>query len=108
MDKIKLLRQRLAGLVDEAEGLSAKDVEGNINAEETARYKALLDTEIPAAQAAVAREEQMMEARRLLPQEADTTAAAGATGGAAVGTNLILPGQGARVPAQVAGEEPRF
>jgi len=66
MDRIKKLRQRKADLVIEAEALAAKEDNGTITAEESARYAAILDKDLPAANAAVAREERLMDERRTM------------------------------------------
>ena len=77
MDRIKVLRQRKADLVTEADALSAKDAEGTITEEEKVRYTAILDADLPAVNASIAREERLMDERRTMAPvsnpSADTT-----------------------------------
>ena len=66
MDRIKKLRQRKADLVNEAGLLAAKEDDNTITAEESARYAAIIDKDLPVANAAVAREERLMDERRTM------------------------------------------
>lgn len=67
MDRIKQLRQRQTDLLAEADALAAKDAEGTISAEETARLDEILTKDLKDVEAKISREEQLQAARRSAP-----------------------------------------
>ncbi len=67
MDRIQQLRQQMTDLLAEADVLAGKDADNSITAEESARYVEILEKDIPAIEAKIAREEQLKAARRTAP-----------------------------------------
>ncbi|NEV75474.1 phage major capsid protein [Rhodopseudomonas sp. BR0C11] len=62
--RIKTLRDKKAALLKEAGELTAKEDANTITTEETARLAAIVDTELPAVNSQIAREETLMDERR--------------------------------------------
>jgi HK97 family phage major capsid protein len=97
MERIKVLRQKKADLLKEADELTAKEDAGTITAEETARLDAIVgeDGELVKVNAQIKTEEKLMDERRTMTPDP-----------AAAAPQLRIPG----VPAQVRddSDRPRF
>lgn len=74
MSRIQQYRQRKADLLAEADTLAAKDLSGTASAEEMDRIDAIVGKDLPTVEAAISREQGLMDQRRAMDPESNINA----------------------------------